>query len=322
MLVVDEEESLWADRDSPSPPPPSPPHFTASPPSINNNPTLRGPADIMQSGISGMSIPFCIHIVPVPPFITNRYIVSQELQDAFTTFNADTSSFCLPVTITAESLTPLKPIAFNGTPSSPDSFFSSLSQISSVLEPKTPIYLLLRRPTSAATTLIALTYIPSNAPVRPKMLFASTRSTLTRELGTEKFGSTVFATEEEEIVSADAWRERDGENSPARREELMGEKERELEAVRRAEAEARNGTPQRDIGIGGTFGPGSGSGMRVSMPVDEAAKAALNGLQDGSLVQLVCFAHPILVRLYTYYVECDWKRKWGIIARYLERTNR
>lgn len=131
------------------------------------------------------------------------------------------------------------------------------------------------------------------------MLFASTRSTVTRELGTEKFGSTVFATEEEEILSADAWRERDGENNPARREELMGEKERELEAVRRAEAEARNGTPQRDIGIGGTFGPGSGSGMRVSMPVDEAAKAALKGLQDGGLVQLVgCSLFRIFYNLY------------------------
>jgi twinfilin-like protein len=124
------------------------------------------------------------------------------------------------------------------------------------------------------------------------MLFASTRSTLTRELGSEKFASTVFATEEEEIVTAEAWRERENENTPARREELMGEKERELEAVRRAEAEARNGTPQRDIGIGGTFGgPGSGSGMRVSMPVDEAATAALKGLQDGGLVQLVCLVY-------------------------------
>lgn len=119
------------------------------------------------------------------------------------------------------------------------------------------------------------------------MLFASTRSSLVRELGTEKFDSTVFATEEDEIVGQEAWKERDGHNAGIGREELMGEKERELEAVRRAEAEARSGTPQRDIGIGGTFGPGSGSGMRVSMPVDEAAKTALKELQDGGLVQLV-----------------------------------
>ena len=111
---------------------------------------------------------------------------------------------------------------------------------------------------------------------------------MSRELGTEKFASTVFATEEDEIVGRDAWRERDGELSGGvRREDLMGEKERQLEAVRRAEAEARSGTPHRDIGIGGTFGSGSGSGMRVSMPVDDAAKAALKELQQGGLVQLV-----------------------------------
>jgi twinfilin-like protein len=130
--------------------------------------------------------------------------------------------------------------------------------------------------------------------VRAKTLFASTRSTLTRELGTEKFGSTVFATEEEEILGQEAWRERDGEGPNAvSREDMMGEKERELEAVRRAEAEARSGTPGRDIGIGGTFGPGSGSGMRVSMPVDEDAKTALRDLQDGGLVQLVSYSHGV-----------------------------
>jgi len=130
--------------------------------------------------------------------------------------------------------------------------------------------------------------------VRAKTLFASTRSTLTRELGTEKFASTVFATEEEEVLGQDAWRERDGEGPNAvSREDMMGEKERELEAVRRAEAEARSGTPGRDIGIGGTFGPGSGSGMRVSMPVDEAAKTALRDLQDGGLVQLVSDCHGV-----------------------------
>ncbi|KAJ5159584.1 uncharacterized protein N7482_006588 [Penicillium canariense] len=213
--------------------------------------------------------------------------VSSELQDAFSRFSSDNSIFCLPVTITGERLTPLDSIPFSGSSSGPDAFFASLSQVSPILQPKTPIYLLLRRPLPTKTTLVALTYIPSNAPVRPKMLFASTRSTLVRELGTEKFDDTVFATEEDEIVGQDAWLERDGDKAGVGREALMGDKERELEKVRRAEAEARSGTPQRDIGIGGTFGPGTGSGMRVSMPVDDAAKAALKELQDGGLVQLV-----------------------------------
>jgi twinfilin-like protein len=240
----------------------------------------------MQSGITGASK----HPqLTLPPYarLTTSPPVSSELHDAFNRFTTDPSTFCLPVTITGETLTPLTPIYFTGSSTSPEAFYTSLSQISSILQPKTPIYLLLRRPLGSKTTLVALTYIPSNAPVRPKMLFASTRSTLVRELGTEKFDDTVFATEEQEIVGRDAWSERDGDKAGVGREALMGEKERELEAVRRAEAEARSGTPQRDIGIGGTFGPGTGSGMRVSMPVAEEAKSALKELGDGGLVQLV-----------------------------------
>ena len=76
----------------------------------------------------------------------------------------------------------------------------------------------------------------------------------------------------------------------------MDDKERELESVRRAEEEARSGTLGRDIGIGGSAfggasrgngGAGNGSSMRVQMPVDEDAKEALTGLQQGGLVQLV-----------------------------------
>ncbi|KAJ5650376.1 uncharacterized protein N7484_004099 [Penicillium longicatenatum] len=213
--------------------------------------------------------------------------VSTELHDAFTRFSSDSSLFCLPVTITGESLTPQTAIPFSGFSSSPEDFYTSLPQLSTVLQPKTPIYLLLRRPTASSSTLVALTHIPYNAPVRPKMLFASTRSTLVRELGIEKFPLTVFTTEEEEILGKNAWLERSGELAGGvKREDMMSEKERGLEAVRKAEAEARSGTPHRDIGIGGTFGPGSGSGMRVSMDVDDAAKTAVRELQDGGLVQL------------------------------------
>lgn len=128
-----------------------------------------------------------------------------------------------------------------------------------------------------------------------------------RELGSEKFITTVFATDEEEVVSEEAWRERDADKKGANggsgggggiaREDLMGDKERELEAVRRAVEEARSGTPSRDIGIGGTFargngglaaaGASAGGGMRIQMAMDEDAKAALGGLQQGGLVQLV-----------------------------------
>lgn len=222
-----------------------------------------------------------------PLHIANHTTVSQELHDAFATFASDDSIFCLPVTITSESLTPLSPIPF----SAGDAFYPSLSQLSSVLEPKTPIYLLIRQTGSGAPSLVALTYIPSNAGVRAKTLFASTRATLVRELGSEKFTETIFATDEDEVVGEKVWREREAEKSGSpetgySREDLMGEKERELDAVRKAEEAARSGTPGRDIGIGGTFARGP-SRMRIEMQVDEDAKGALQGLQQGGLVQVV-----------------------------------
>lgn len=245
-------------------------------------------------------------------------VVTPELHDAFTTFTNDTSLFCLPVTITTESLTPQTAVPFSSQENGDDAAFTaSLAQLNPLLEPKTPIYLLLRRSPSgpAASSLLALTYVPSGAPVRSKTLFASTRATLVRELGSEKFEGTVFATEVEEIVSAAAWRERDAEKRKdvggggdagggaggVAREDLMGDKERELEAVRRAVEEARGATPSRDIGMGGSFrrggnngggglaasGSSGGGGMRIQMPMDDDAREALGGLQQGGLVQLV-----------------------------------
>ncbi|OKL58193.1 hypothetical protein UA08_06647 [Talaromyces atroroseus] len=213
--------------------------------------------------------------------------VSSELHDAFQAFTSDTSQFALPITINSESLKPRAAIPFSG------SFYSSLPRLQSVLEPKTPLFLVLRH--SPSIGLVALTYIPSNAGVRAKTLFASTRATLTRELGSEKFVTTIFATEEEEVFGEDAWKERDLEgngtsNASYKREDLMDEKERELEAVRRAEEEARHGTAGRDVGTGGSLarasGIATGGGIGVNMPVDEDAKTALRSIQDGGLVQL------------------------------------
>jgi twinfilin-like protein len=203
------------------------------------------------------------------------------------------------VTITSESLQPKPAIPFSG------SFYSSVPTLQSVLEPKTPIFLIIRH---SPGTLVALTYIPSNAGVRAKTLFAATRSTLARELGSEKFATTVFATEEEEIVTEQAWRERDleGNGSPQagyEREELMDDKERELDAVRRAEEEARHGTAGRDVGTGGTLGRVSGyatgGSVDMPMPVDEDVKSSLRSIQDGQLVQLVGSGH-----WYYYYILC------------------
>jgi twinfilin-like protein len=100
------------------------------------------------------------------------------------------------------------------------------------------------------------------------MLFASTRLTLTRELGTEHFRETIFATTADDL-SAKGFERHDAH---ARLEAPLTEEERSLGEVKRAEAEAGSGTGTREIHLS----------KNLAMPVGEEAVAALKELgQEG-----------------------------------------
>lgn len=204
------------------------------------------------------------------------------------------------MTITTESLTPLPSIAFSSSGSS--SFSTALSSLDSLLNPTTPLYLLLRKAPSQRE-LVAVTYIPSRAPVRQKTLFASTRATLVRELGSEKFADTVFVTEREEVLDPAQWDERDGSSGGAAASGtlsagatggqhanvgLLSTEERELQAVKRAEEEERHGTRGRDLmGAGGTSAGGTSRGIEMKITDDaKSAIAELASASSGTVVQL------------------------------------
>ncbi|OJD23950.1 hypothetical protein ACJ73_04690 [Blastomyces percursus] len=226
--------------------------------------------------------------------------VSPELHDAFNAFVSTHSHFCLPVTISSERLIPLEPIPFPLSSADDDTKFNnSLTLLAPHTQPKTPIYLILRRNTGS-NALIALTYIPSTSPVRAKTLFASTRATLVRELGSEKFASTIFAADAEEVLDAAVWKERDADRNAAtggaaddskaesRREDLMGKKERELNEVRRQEEEARSMSRRRDVGIGGTIGRGNEDGeSELHIGIGDGVKEAFQQVREsGSVIRL------------------------------------
>lgn len=204
---------------------------------------------------------------------------SSELQDAFNEFTADSSLFALPITITNEALTPLKPIPFTSS-----DFTASLPSLKDHLQPKTPSYLLLRPSSSQNHGLIAVTYVPSSAPVRQKMLFASTRTTLTRDLGLEKFGDSLFATDDYEVLDPAQWKSRTKESTQqaqGKSDDILTTEERELQGVKRAEEEERHGTSGRDL-----MGSG-GSGSRLAMKITDDARQALSSLDaEGTLIRL------------------------------------
>lgn len=222
-------------------------------------------------------------------------IASQELVSEFNKLLADDSLFGLLVTIRSESLAPLTTL-----PSTSSDFASNLSSLAPHLQPNEALYVLLKRHPDAPR-LVAVSYVPDAAKVRQKMLFASTRLTLVRELGSEHFRETIFATTAEELGPQ-------GFAKHDRHTELeapLTEEERTLGEVKRAEAEAGAGMGQREIHLS----------KNLKMPVATDALVALSemGREQGTgLVMLVCptciyycYCHYITQRLTRSFFAAD-----------------
>jgi twinfilin-like protein len=174
-------------------------------------------------------------------------------------------------TITSERLVPSASI-----PSSSSDFFSDLSALSEGLKDNEASYIILRRYPDVSDGFVAITYVPNSAPVRQKMLFASTRLTLVRELGIERFRETIFVTEKQELT-AEGFKKHD---QHTKLEAPLTEEEQALGAVKRAEAEEGRGMGAKRNHVVG-----------MAMPISKDATAALTklaaGSQGGNLVQLV-----------------------------------
>ena len=201
--------------------------------------------------------------------------VSAELATAFNDLVSTPTLRAVIATITSETLT-----AAHTVPSTTPSFVDDLDSLPSHLSPTQAAYILLRRYPNAPDGYIAVTYVPDAAPVRQKTLFASTRLTLVRELGAERFREQVFVTELKELTK-EGWERHDASGALTA---PLTEEEEVLQGVKWAEAEARGGTEGRRLETGG--------GGKLSIAISGEARAALEGLQDdegaagGRLVQL------------------------------------
>ncbi|QPH02428.1 hypothetical protein C2857_006637 [Epichloe festucae Fl1] len=188
---------------------------------------------------------------------------SQELQAEFNSLlSSSSSTFGLIVGIEKESLVPITTL-----PSNSPSFYGNLASFKNHLQPNVALYLLLKRHEDEPR-LAAVTYVPDSAPVRQKMLFASSRLTLVRELGSEHFRETIFANSADELTES-GFKKHDAHSKLAA---PLTEEEQTLGEVKRAEQEAGSGTGTREIHLSKSF----------AMPMAEDAIAALKELkQDG-----------------------------------------
>lgn len=167
-------------------------------------------------------------------------LASEELHSAFKKLLTSPEQRGLLCTIVNESLKPstvLEPAT-----SSFDNDLSTLLEPHLIANENAALYIILRRyDISSMAPFLAITYVPDTAPVRSKMLYASTRLTLVRELGTEKFHETIFATTRQELT-ANGFKKHDQHvllDAP------LTEEEKSLSKVRRQEAVEGHGMTER-----------------------------------------------------------------------------
>ncbi|KAK9236181.1 hypothetical protein V1525DRAFT_407792 [Lipomyces kononenkoae] len=198
---------------------------------------------------------------------------STALLDAFRAFTIDDGARSLLVKIENESLEPGEVIRARS------SYFDDVELLAPHVSDQDPLYILYRTDDYAATGTTAgltlISYIPDGAPVRRKMLYASTRNTLVRELGGDKIAASFFTTEKDEIT-------REGFEKFAAHDRLaqpLTEEERALRSVREDEAKE---------GLAGTSTRKSHVSSGLAFPISDDVGRALSGLngQDYNMIVL------------------------------------
>lgn len=199
---------------------------------------------------------------------------SQELQAEFNSLLASDDTFGLLATIEKESLVPVATI-----PSASSSDFAeNLRGLEPHVKPDEALYIILRR-FDSTPRLLAVTYVPDGARVRQKMLFASTRLALVRELGSEHFRETIFVTTAAELT-AKGFEKHDAHN---KLDAPLTQEEKTLGEVKRAEQEAGAGTGTREIHLS----------KSLAMPVAEDAIAALKDVGEGGRSVVMLVSNPV-----------------------------
>ncbi|KAG2202383.1 hypothetical protein INT47_008854 [Mucor saturninus] len=190
--------------------------------------------------------------------------VSEELSKLFADAVSSGSSRIIRVSIEHESLVP------NGTLAVKDGFEEDYkNNIEQYLDTTTPAYIFVRLDEKTSTNeykWLFLCYVPDHAKVRDKMLYASTRATLTRELGDYRFVDSIYGTEKSEFT----WEGYKKHLAHKAAEAPLTRREQELVEVKAAEAQTVSdyqGTTTRK-----SFTPG------IAFPLTEKAVEALSHL--------------------------------------------
>ncbi|KAL1729254.1 hypothetical protein EV714DRAFT_273871 [Schizophyllum commune] len=119
--------------------------------------------------------------------------VSQDLAATFSSAVQDKSTRFLKVVIQNESLVHAASVPVGG------QLADDLPKLQELLEDAEPAYILAKLDEPSPDWL-AIHYVPDNAKVRDKMLYASTRNALMRALGSATFTDNIYATSKDDVT--------------------------------------------------------------------------------------------------------------------------
>ncbi|KAI0727196.1 actin depolymerizing protein [Fomitopsis betulina] len=196
--------------------------------------------------------------------------VSEELSSVFASAIESQNVRFLKISIRNESLAPDEIIPPSGT------LGQDLDNLATIVEDDVPAYILVRLD-EPPSEWVAIYYVPDSAKVRDKMLYAATRTTLTKSLGAAHFTDSIFATSKDDL-SADAYVKHKQHLAAPK---PMSAREKEMEAVKAAERQAGGysfeGSNARRSHVA------SGIGLKWAHEADNAVKE----LASGSGISLV-----------------------------------
>ncbi|KAI8142200.1 hypothetical protein BJV82DRAFT_615934 [Fennellomyces sp. T-0311] len=189
--------------------------------------------------------------------------VSDELAKTFADAVASGNTRILRVSIINESL------EADGTAPVESSFEQDYSNVMKFLEDTRPAYILVRLDEKSGNEYnwVLLSYVPDNAKVRDKMLYASTRATLTKELGDNRFVDSIYGTTKDD-VSYDGYKRH---LVHKKADAPLTQRERELAEIK--QAEANTASDYQGSSARKTYAPG------ITFPLSDKAVEALRELE-------------------------------------------
>ncbi|KAJ3905364.1 hypothetical protein F5879DRAFT_950964 [Lentinula edodes] len=207
--------------------------------------------------------------------------VSQELSSRFSSAIDSKSVRFLKISILNESLVLDQSIPIEGT------FTEDLAKLQDLLLENAPAYVLAKLD-DPSTEWLAIYYVPDFAKVRDKMLYAATRASLLKHLGSTVFTDSLFATSKSDLTPEAYLAHLKHIAAP----KPLSSREQEMEDIRLAE---RSNAPSYEGSRARTSIVGTGVGLNWTADVESAVKEMGNSDESGLVVITIDTASETLV---------------------------